>query len=210
MAIKTVVTPKGTTLPLVNLKGKDYLMVAHRIQWFVEENKIYHLNTNFLVLDDIQTVAQVTVLVLNEQGQVLQKAMATKRETKADFSDHLEKAETGALGRALIQLGYGTQYALADLDEGHRLADAPLVDVRPTVTTKPVAASKPAPTTPQQSTTTVTVPTMEYSHPVNDDTTQTVKKPSFRKTKKTEETVAQTETPVATTPPSNGNNGGWL
>ena len=37
--MKTVQTPKGTVLPLTNLKGKDYLMVAYRIQWFNEIEK---------------------------------------------------------------------------------------------------------------------------------------------------------------------------
>jgi hypothetical protein len=131
--MKTVKTPKGTVLPLTNLKGKDYLMVAYRIQWFTEEVPMFHISTHFPVLDDTQTIAQVTVVVLNEQGQAVRKAMGTKRETKTDFSDHTEKAETGALGRALIQLGYGTQYALADLDEGNRIVDSPLPDPRQTV-----------------------------------------------------------------------------
>lgn len=141
--MKTVQTKKGTVLPLTNLKGKDYLMVAYRIQWFAEEVPNFHVSTTFLVLDDTQTVAQVTVVVLNEQGQAVRKAVGTKRETKSDFSDHTEKAETGALGRALIQLGYGTQYALADLDEGQRIVDSPLVDTKQsTVNTQTAPASE--------------------------------------------------------------------
>jgi len=142
--MKTVKTPKGTTLPLQNLKGKDYLMVAYRLQWFTEEVPNFHISTNFLALDDNQTIAQVTVIVLNEQGQALRKATGTKRETKSDFSDHTEKAETGALGRALIQLGFGTQYALADLDEGTRLADSPLQDTRQTAPAASEANAAPA------------------------------------------------------------------
>ena len=33
-------------------------------------------------------------------------------ESKADFADYIEKAETKAIGRALAALGYGTQFAL--------------------------------------------------------------------------------------------------
>lgn len=142
--MKTVQTKKGTVLPLTNLKGKDYLMVAYRIQWFSEEVPSFHINTQFLVLDDVQTVAQVTVIVLNEQGQAVRKAVGSKRETKADFGDHMEKAETGALGRALIQLGYGTQYALADLDEGHRIVDSPLVDTKPSTINKEATVAQPS------------------------------------------------------------------
>lgn len=124
--MKTVQTTKGTQLPLLNLKGKDYLQVAYRIQWFTEEEKRFTVNSNFLVLTDDQTVCQVTISTFNEKGEVVRQAQGTKRETKKDFPDHTEKAETGAMGRALIELGYGTQFALADLDEGNRLADSPL------------------------------------------------------------------------------------
>ncbi len=49
-----------------------------------------------------------------------------KRETRKDFPDFTEKAVTGALGRCLAQCGFGTAYALQDLDEGNRIVDAPL------------------------------------------------------------------------------------
>lgn len=137
--MKTFKTTKGTELPLANLKGKDYMLVAHRLQWFVEEVPSYHINETFLVLNAEETVAQVTINVLNEQGQAVKKVMATKRETKADFGDFTEKASTGALGRALAQLGYGTQFAQQDLDEGDRIVDAPLQSAGSLATATPSA-----------------------------------------------------------------------
>ena len=52
-------------------------------------------------------------------------AQGTKSETAAGFQDHLEKSETGAIGRALALCGFGTQFA-PEFDEGDRLADSPL------------------------------------------------------------------------------------
>lgn len=127
---KTVKTPAGTELPLVNLKGKDYLMVGHRLQWFNEIEKHFDITTEFLLVNDDQTICKAHVVVKDVEGNVLRQAQATKRETKKDFSDHTEKAETSAIGRALAILGYGTQFALSDLDEGQRLADSPMVDVK--------------------------------------------------------------------------------
>lgn len=127
--MKTVQTKKGTNLPLLNLKGKDYLQVAYRIQWFTEEESRFTVDTDFLVLTDEQTVCKVTVRTFDNDGKLIRQAQATKRETKRDFPDHTEKAETGAMGRALIELGYGTQFALSDLDEGSRLADSPLTSI---------------------------------------------------------------------------------
>ena len=52
-------------------------------------------------------------------------ASAYGSESRSDFPDYLEKASTKAVGRALAALGFGTQFA-CDLDEGSRLADAPV------------------------------------------------------------------------------------
>lgn len=125
-----VKTPKGTELPLISLKGKDYLMVAHRLVWFNETSESFHIDTDFLQINDEQTVAKAKVTVFNKEGREVKHATATKRETKKDFPDHTEKAETGAIGRALALMGYGTQFAIADLDEGSRLADAPVVNTK--------------------------------------------------------------------------------
>lgn len=126
-------TAKGTELPLINLKGKNYMMVAHRLIWFTEEVLSYTTSTEFLVLTENETVARVTVNILGEESKltgiksVVKSVTATKREDKKGFADHTEKAETGALGRALALLGYGTQFAVADLEEGDRLADSPVI-----------------------------------------------------------------------------------
>lgn len=123
---KIFTTEKGTNIPLMNLKGKDYMMVAYRIQWFTEEVPSFLIETSFSVLDDVQTVAHAVIEILDENGRVVKRAKGTKRETQKDFSDHTEKAETAAIGRALIQLGYGTQFAISDMEEGMRLIDSPL------------------------------------------------------------------------------------
>ena len=124
--METVKTEKGTVLPLVNLKGKSYLMVGHRLQWLSEKYEHYTVNTNFHLITEEQTICTATVTLFDKEGKVIRQAQATKRETKKDFSDHTEKAETSAIGRALAILGLGTQHALSDLDEGERLADSPL------------------------------------------------------------------------------------
>lgn len=116
----TTTTPKGTKLPLMNLKGKPYLQVAHRLIWFREEEPQSGIETAPLAMSEEYAVFQAKIL---RDGKIV--AMATKRESKKDFPDFIEKAETGAIGRALALLGYGTQFATADLDEGSRLADSP-------------------------------------------------------------------------------------
>ncbi len=53
------------------------------------------------------------------------RATGTKAECRANFEDYGEKAETGAIGRALAGLGYGTQFA-PELNEEHRIVDSPV------------------------------------------------------------------------------------
>jgi hypothetical protein len=50
---------------------------------------------------------------------------SVKKETEIGFPDYMEKAETGAIGRALAMCGYGTLQA-PEFDEQDRLADAPV------------------------------------------------------------------------------------
>lgn len=139
---KSVKTEKGTVLPLVNLKGKEYLMVGHRLQWFNERETNFSIHTDLVLVNDEQTVARATVSVYDKDGKPVKSATATKRETKKDFSDHTEKAETSAVGRALAMLGYGTQFALSDLDEGKRIVDSPMEDVKPKTDSAPTVEAK--------------------------------------------------------------------
>ena len=127
---KTVKTTKGTELPLVNLKGKSYLMVAYRLQWLAEEIEKYIIETSILTSDEDHATVKATIVILDNEGKVVRKASATKTEEVKSFADFMEKAETGAIGRALAMLGFGTQHALADLDEGERIVDTPLKSVK--------------------------------------------------------------------------------
>ena len=124
--MNTVKTPKGTVLPLLNLKGKDYLQVAYRLVWFREEHPDWAIET--LRIEGSADYSIFTAIIKDASGRVM--ATAHKSETSQGFADHLEKAETGAIGRALALCGYGTQFT-DDLDEGDRLADSPITRSNP-------------------------------------------------------------------------------
>lgn len=115
-------TKKGTELPLIDLKGKKYLQVAHRLVFFREEHPEWSIQTEFIYQDDKSALVKATVL--NETGRPI--ATAHKEESKQDFpAGYREKAETGAIGRALALCGFGTQFE-PELDEGSRIVDAPI------------------------------------------------------------------------------------
>lgn len=106
-------TEIGTSLPIIQLKGKDYLQVAYRVLWFRELHPLWGLETEIIFTDENRSV--VKAIVKDETGRII--AVAHKSQTKAQFLEHLPKAETGAVGRVLGFVGCATQFCTQDIDE---------------------------------------------------------------------------------------------
>lgn len=87
---------------LTKIKGKDYLEVKYRIHWLRLENSNYDIHTEIVQLDLEKGIAVVKADILDQQGKHL--ATGLKMEYQKNFFDYLEKAETGAIGRALATL----------------------------------------------------------------------------------------------------------
>jgi hypothetical protein len=123
--------------------NKDYLPAQWRMVWFRSEFPQGSIETEMLHLD-LQTEYSESVYNGNSKkwemktapGIAIFKAIAkdgkggigtgTKSEKAASFPDFIEKAETGAIGRALAALGYGTQFTGDEWDEAHRIVDSPV------------------------------------------------------------------------------------
>jgi hypothetical protein len=99
----------------------DYLPVAARIAWFRKDHPLWSIITEVELQADKAVVMKATIKDM--LGTVI--ATARKKETEIGFPDYIEKAETGAIGRALAMCGYGTLQA-PEFDEQERLADAPV------------------------------------------------------------------------------------
>lgn len=142
-------TPKGRVLPLMVMSRNahtdkwckdrpckvnghwttsytNYLQVAHRVVWFREEHPVWTIVTA-LAEDHGNESCVMRATILDENGREI--ATAIKQESKSDFADFREKAETGAIGRALALCGYGTAFA-PEFDEGERIADSPMPATR--------------------------------------------------------------------------------
>lgn len=110
---------------MMKLKGKDYLQVAWRLVWFRDPEDgcpDYGLITELIEHGEDWAVFKATVT--DATGRVISTGHGS--ESQRDFGDYLEKAETKAVGRALAMLGYGTQFAADELDEGERIVDSPI------------------------------------------------------------------------------------
>lgn len=140
-------TRKGTQLPLLNLKGKAYLQVAHRLVYFREEHPQGRIVCNVVSLTDTAAVAKAEIYFVGSKpdGNTFEilVASAHKKETEENFGDFIEKAETGAVGRALAMAGFGTQFE-PELDEGDRLADSPVATPSRNTVPRPEAKPQPA------------------------------------------------------------------
>lgn len=128
------------TSHIIRLKGKEYLEVKWRLVWFRTEHPA---ESGWAIVTQAEEVtdtsARYRALIVDPEGRTV--ATGTKTETKSGFGDFVEKAETGSIGRALALLGYGTQFAGEDLDEGARIVDSPVE--RPQA--QPAAAPTPRP-----------------------------------------------------------------
>ncbi len=119
--------PKNKKVRLSNGQVKwekvetDYLPVAPRIAWFRKDHPDWSIITK--AIKSAKKAVVMKAIIKDETGKII--ATARKKETESGFSDYIEKAETGAVGRALAMCGYGTLQA-PEFDEGERLADAPV------------------------------------------------------------------------------------
>lgn len=126
-------TKAGTELPFLDLRGKKYIQVAHRLVWFREEYPNANIETEIVKIEDHfalfrATISQTYVETMPDGSQkthYICLANAHGREDAKHFPDFIEKAETKAIGRALALCGYGTQFA-PELEESHRVVDSPL------------------------------------------------------------------------------------
>jgi hypothetical protein len=99
----------------------DYLEVKWRLCWFRDRYPHGSIETQEVCVDLERGYARYRCVVEDGQGG---KATGYGTETKADFADYAERAETRAIGRALAALGIGTQFV--DLAELPHVADAPV------------------------------------------------------------------------------------
>ncbi len=108
--------PEGIRKHLIRLSsGQQYLPAAFRLVWFRDECPEWGIMTELVEGGHAAGYATVRAVITHLDGRVIATGMKT--ETMADFpGGMLEKAETGAIGRALAVAGFGTQFS-PELDD---------------------------------------------------------------------------------------------
>lgn len=114
-------------IPTINLKGKHYTEVKDRVMFFRmdEQYKGCYFITEPLSITD--ETATIVCKVFNSDGVIISTGTAYERASQGPVNkkDHVENAETSAVGRALGFLGIGIVGGIATADN---MQNAPQVE----------------------------------------------------------------------------------
>ncbi len=99
----------------VNIRGKEYETVAHRVHKFREAHPMFTIATEILFRDESEVV--MVARISDELGRVIATGHAEeqRKSSQINQTSALENCETSAIGRALAAFGYGgTEFASAN------------------------------------------------------------------------------------------------
>lgn len=101
---------------LIQLKGRWYLETKYRVLWFRQDHPDGSIVTEIISTEPPLVQAKI----VNGSGQVLATghAGANDKGTQVWSGRSIEKSETAAIGRALANAGYGTQFCANEMDDG--------------------------------------------------------------------------------------------
>jgi len=116
-----------SNIPTINLKGKQYTEVKDRVMFFRMEEafKGYYFTTEPISITDEN--ATFVCKVFNPNGVVVATGTSYERASQGPVNkkDHVENAETSAVGRALGFLGIGIVGGIATVEN---MKDAPMIE----------------------------------------------------------------------------------
>ena len=106
-----------TKLKTVDIKGKAYVEVSTRVQFFRDNYKNWGIETEIITLDN--GVCVIKAVVRDENGVIKSTGTAYEKEnsTFINKTSYIENCETSAIGRALGFLGIGIDEGIASREE---------------------------------------------------------------------------------------------
>lgn len=125
---------KRVELKSTNIKGKDYVEVNTRVQFF-RENKDYEgwsLITEIVELSEKRVILKA--VIKNKEGTVIATGLAYE-DASASYinkTSYIENCETSAWGRALGNLGIGITTSIASKEEVESAIYQQEIKVKPT------------------------------------------------------------------------------
>lgn len=104
-------------MPKIDIKGKDYIDVASRVQAFRKLIPNGSIETNIEYLEN--GVVTMSATIKDENGNILAKDYAQEKENSSfiNRTSFIENCSTSATGRALGLLGIGSTQSISSADE---------------------------------------------------------------------------------------------
>jgi len=107
----------GQGLETVDIKGKDYVMVNSRVQYFRKNFKEFTLQTVWLKLDEKMAICKA--IVKNPEGKIYSTGTAYEISGNSfiNKTSFIENCETSAIGRCLGFCDIGIDISIASAEE---------------------------------------------------------------------------------------------
>jgi hypothetical protein len=125
----------------IDIKGKQYVQVSHRIIYFNETYPEGSIVTELISTPDAQTVVIKASVWPDRHRQFTGYSQATWGDGYINKTSALENAETSAVGRALAFMGIGVIDSIASVDEvnkaNNKAASTSGQSAKPVETKKP-------------------------------------------------------------------------
>lgn len=102
----------------IRIHGEDYVRVRDRLSLLRRDHPEARVETELVQLDREQHFALFRARIELPTGAL---ATGWGSESADDFGDYIEKAETKALGRALVALGYGSDAGASASDDSSQV-----------------------------------------------------------------------------------------
>lgn len=110
----------------VDIKGKKYVLVADRVNYFNDNFPNGSIQTELVSNDSAVVIkAIITPDLKNSQRYFIAHSQAVKGEGYINKTSALENAETSAIGRALGFMGIGVIDSIASVDEINKAKTMP-------------------------------------------------------------------------------------
>lgn len=106
-------------LKTINIKGKPYVMVNEKVNFFRTESAFenYSLTTEVVTLNDTMVVIKASVKDENDRTIATGYAHEDRGSSQINRTSYVENCETSAIGRALSNLGIGIDSSYASANE---------------------------------------------------------------------------------------------
>ena len=92
---------------VVNIRGKEYMTVALRVQKFREAHPEWELSTEIIKADEKVVIMQARIYTENGKCIATGHAEEFRASSQINSTSALENCETSAIGRALSAAGWG-------------------------------------------------------------------------------------------------------